>query len=129
MRDGVMDMASFTAAAMDEQVDWVREAAADSGRNPELHTLVHSVIITEDVDSGIRQVRDRLAELRALGGINDVVLSDEELVESPHVLVGTVDDIAARLRHRRERYGISYVTVFADTAETFAPVVARLTGA
>jgi hypothetical protein len=32
------------------------------------------------------------------------------------------------LQERRERYGVSYVTVFEPALEAFAPVAARLAG-
>ena len=34
----------------------------------------------------------------------------------------------ATSKERRERYGISYISVFEDNVEAFAPVVARLAG-
>ena len=43
-------------------------------------------------------------------------------------LVGTIDQIIEDLEARRERFGVSYVTVFGEDAEAFAPVVARLAG-
>ena len=41
---------------------------------------------------------------------------------------GTVDELVEVLRSRRDRYGISYVIVPGEAAESFAPVVARLAG-
>jgi hypothetical protein len=51
-------------------------------------------------------------------------LSTGQILESPHVLVGTVDQMVETLQERRERYGISYITVFGDI-DAFSPVVAR----
>jgi hypothetical protein len=42
-------------------------------------------------------------------------------------MIGSVDQIVETLQERRERYGISYITVFGDI-DAFAPVVARLAG-
>jgi hypothetical protein len=56
------------------------------------------------------------------------VLSAEQVLASPHFLVGSVDQMVADLQMRRERYGISYITVFGDAIDTFSPVVARLVG-
>jgi hypothetical protein len=50
------------------------------------------------------------------------------VLETVYVLVGTVEEICETLRQRRERYGISYLTVFERDMEAFAPVVARLEG-
>ncbi len=43
-------------------------------------------------------------------------------------LIGTTEQMCEDLLARRERYGISYITVFGDNLETFAPVVAQLAG-
>jgi alkanesulfonate monooxygenase SsuD/methylene tetrahydromethanopterin reductase-like flavin-dependent oxidoreductase (luciferase family) len=44
------------------------------------------------------------------------------------VLLGTVDEMADTLRRRRDRLGVSYVSVNAQYLDKFAPVVERLTG-
>ena len=56
-------------------------------------------------------------------------LAPEAVAEHPHALIGSVDTICDLLAERRERYGISYVTVGKANLEAFAPVVARLHGA
>jgi len=55
-------------------------------------------------------------------------LSGEEVAGSPHVLIGTTDQIAEDLQTRRSLYGISYIEVLEEYMEMFAPVVARLAG-
>jgi probable F420-dependent oxidoreductase len=52
----------------------------------------------------------------------------DEAVRSPVVLVGDEDTIVEELRQRRDRWGYSYTVLQIEQAETFAPVVARLTG-
>ena len=54
--------------------------------------------------------------------------SGDVVLETPYLLVGTVEEICETLRERRERYGISYLTVFERDMEAFAPVVTRLAG-
>jgi hypothetical protein len=44
------------------------------------------------------------------------------------VLIGSVNQIIEDLQARRERWGISYFTVFEPYMEAFAPVVAQLGG-
>ncbi len=46
----------------------------------------------------------------------------------PFGLVGTVDRVVEDLLKRRDDLGISYVTVFDEHLEAFAPVVERLSG-
>ncbi|WP_019925375.1 TIGR03621 family F420-dependent LLM class oxidoreductase [Nocardia sp. BMG111209] len=52
----------------------------------------------------------------------------EGLGDHPNVLVGTVDEVADRLRERRETFGANYITVQQSEIDAFAPVVARLAG-
>jgi probable F420-dependent oxidoreductase len=125
---GRLDMASYTAAAMDERIRWVREAAGARFDEIELHTVVHSVIITNDRRAGVEQVLEQHAQYRTMGLINDIVLSSAEILESPHVLIGTVDQIVADLQERRTRYGISYISLLPHLTDIFAPVVERLAG-
>jgi hypothetical protein len=55
-------------------------------------------------------------------------LTPEEILESPHVLIGTVDRLVEDLQARRERWGISDHVIFEPYIDAVAPVVARLTG-
>ena len=50
------------------------------------------------------------------------------ILESSVCLIGTVDQIVEELRVRRERFGISYITVGAEYVDVFSPVVERLAG-
>ncbi len=52
----------------------------------------------------------------------------EQVLEVPSVLIGTVEQLCEEVLARRERYGISSVTVFEKHIEAFAPVVARRAG-
>ena len=51
-----------------------------------------------------------------------------EVKATPHVLIGTVDQIAEDLERRREEFGFSYVVLSGDVFEAMAPVVKRLAG-
>jgi hypothetical protein len=55
-------------------------------------------------------------------------LSAADILESPYVLIGTVDQIVEDLQRRWERWGMSYYVIFKRDMDTFAPVVARLAG-
>jgi len=61
---------------------------------------------------------------------NPVVLASEaaalDMLECPFVLIGTEDQLVAELLAHRERWGITYFTVFEPFIETFAPVIAAL---
>jgi hypothetical protein len=55
-------------------------------------------------------------------------LSPADILQSPYVLLGTVDQQVEDLEARRQRWGISYYVIFEPFMEAFAPVVARLAG-
>jgi hypothetical protein len=42
------------------------------------------------------------------------------------VLIGSVDQIAQTLEQRRERFGLSYITVFEKDLENMAKVIGRM---
>ena len=58
-------------------------------------------------------------------------LTADDLLASPHALIGTPEQIADDLRQRRADYGISYIVINTgneDHIDLFAPVVALLAG-
>ncbi|QKV78116.1 TIGR03621 family F420-dependent LLM class oxidoreductase [Amycolatopsis sp. Hca4] len=103
------------AEAMDERVAHFR---AKTGRDVEHNMLVQHVEITGD----------RLAAAEAWHEKTErsAVPDARELLDAPQLLLGTVEEIAGQLENRRERYGFSYLTVFEQYLETFAPVIREL---
>ncbi|MYB25615.1 MAG: TIGR03621 family F420-dependent LLM class oxidoreductase [Acidimicrobiia bacterium] len=119
LRAGVIDervAADATAEATDEKVALVRDVAGDRLGGIELSV---GVFIAAIVDN-----RRAFAEALAPG----FGITAEAALDSPHALFGTVDDCVAVLEERRRRWGVSYVTIPAEAAVEFAPVVERLTG-
>ena len=116
-RDGSgLDMTDLSAAATREKLEWVRSAAGDRFDSLEIHALIQAVAVGERRTAAADDLASRFKVAR------DVVL------ETPYVLLGTIKEMCESLRQRRERYGISYLTVFERDMEVFAPVVARLAG-
>jgi probable F420-dependent oxidoreductase len=113
---GGLDRGDFGEAALREKIGWVREAAGDRFEALELHALIQAVIVSDQRSVAAEQVAARFGAGR------------EVLLESPYLLIGSVDGICETLRQRREAYGISYLTVFDRDVEVFAPVVERLAG-
>jgi probable F420-dependent oxidoreductase len=124
---GTKDIATSTADAVLEQVAWVRAAAGTRFDDLELHSLLLMVRVSDNRHHAAEQMAAELATFPATW-VSNAVLSPEQILASPHFLVGTVDQMVADLQMRRERYGISYITVFGDDIDTFSPVVARLVG-
>ncbi len=54
-------------------------------------------------------------------------LAPDALRDAAGVLTGDADDMAAALLELRARTGVSYITVAAEHAELFAPVMQALT--
>jgi len=92
----------------------VRTAAG--GRTIEIEAAPYFTIVTDDPASAYTDIA---------GWIN---ADPTVLPEHPNVLVGTIDEMAERLQANRADYGTNYVTVPLNAVDTFAPVVARLTG-
>jgi probable F420-dependent oxidoreductase len=105
-----------TADETDQKLAWVREAAGDRYADLEINLLNFGCFVTDD-----RQ--DLVEKFAPLFGI-----SADDLLEFPHALVGTVDQIAESLEARRQRWDASYIVVQHDAMEALAPVVAKLTG-
>ncbi|WP_345658249.1 LLM class F420-dependent oxidoreductase [Streptomyces siamensis] len=106
-----------TAAELDQRVAVYREAAAGRKEPAELNLLIQIVTVAEDRSEAIRPWLPRIPHL-----------TEQQVLELPIVLVGTLEEITERLRAQRERYGISYLTVLEPHMEAFAPVVEALRG-
>jgi probable F420-dependent oxidoreductase len=113
----IPDLSGWKVSAVDERIRLVREISGDRYAKLELNMLVQRVLVMDD--------RQRAAEELARHWSQ---LSPDEILESPYALVGTVDQIIEDLRARRERWGVSYFTIFEPYATAFAPVVAQLAG-
>jgi len=115
LKDGSgLDRTDFGEAALRQKIEWVRAAAGARFDSLELHALIQAVAVSDQRTHAADQLASRFSVGR------DLVL------ETPYVLLGTIDEICETVRERRERYGISYLTVFERDMETFAPVVERL---
>ena len=104
------------AAATDQKLEWIREAAGDRFDQIELSVTIFLAANTDDRDS------------MAAGVGAGLDLQAEDILAMPHFLIGTADQLVDDLKERRERYGISYVVVPGEVAESLAPVVERLAG-
>ena len=111
------DLSGWRVAAIDERLRLVREMAGDRFAQLELNALVQRVVVTDNRHGAAEELTRRWAQLSAA-----------EILASPYVLIGTIDQIVEDLQVRRERWGISYYVVQEPFLDTFAPVVARLAG-
>ena len=116
---GRLGPASVASAGADEtaqKVEWVRAGAGSRFDDIELEIGAYFVAVKDDPGPMITAMASRFG------------VSETAFESHPHALLGSVDSICTTLQERRERYGLSYVTVAQRNMEDFAPVVARLAG-
>ena len=105
----------ITAERYAEKVEWIRKAAGERFATLELNVFcVHVAFGTA------------VAVTEGLGG--RLGLTPSQALDSPIALVGTPDQMAETIEARRERFGISRITIGSQHIDAFAPVVARLAG-
>jgi probable F420-dependent oxidoreductase len=114
--DGSKDTADMTAEATHRKIEWIRQAAGERFDNIELTIMVSDVVVTDDRQGAA----DRLAA--------DMNVTVDEVLASPQILLGTVEEMVEDLQRTREEYGISYFVVVESNMEKMIPVVARLAG-
>lgn len=107
---------SGTAELTDQKLEWVRAGAGDRYDDLEINLLTFGCFVTDDRTA----LADQFAPLFGL--------TPAQLLEFPHVLAGTVEEICDDLIARRERWDASYIVVQTDALDAMAPVVARLAG-
>lgn len=105
-----------TAQATQQKVEVVRQAAGDRFDQLILQVEQHVVEVTDDRGSALERAGATMG------------LSPGEAAGSPHILVGDVGAIVDRLHELRDTFGFSYVCLTGAAAESFAPVVDRLSG-
>jgi len=117
-----VDMRSITAAATEEKIGWVREAAGDRFAELEFNTYGAGgpIVITSDP---LGEARRRADHLRERSGVE---LTVDEVLESPHVFIGSVKDLTQKFQDLRERFGITSFLI--DDLDAMAPVVEELAG-
>ena len=117
-----VDARSLTAAATEEKISWVREAAGDRFSELELNTYPAGgpAVVTSDPRAEARRRADRIREQTG------VELTVEEILDSPHMFIGSIKDLKGKFADLRERFGISSFLI--DDLDTLAPVIEELAG-
>ena len=78
------------------------------------------MVVTGDPRAEARRRADRLREQTG------VELTVEEVLDSPHVFIGSIKDLTRKFADLRERFGISSFLI--DDLDALAPVVEELAG-
>ena len=119
---GTVDARSLTLDAAREKIEWVREAAGErfASLTFNVYPSVWPVTITDNLRAAARKVVDHL---RTRTGVE---LTEDEVIDSPHLFIGSVDRLAEKIHQLRDELGVSSF-MLGDIAE-LAPVVERLAG-
>jgi probable F420-dependent oxidoreductase len=122
LADGRLDTASITLAAAQEKIDWVRAAAGDRFASLEfnIYPSMWPVTVTDDLYGEARRVIDHL---RARTGIE---LTEQDVIDSPHLFIGSIDRLVEKFQQLREELGITSI-LLGDLGE-LTPVLERLVG-
>ncbi|MFE5023360.1 LLM class F420-dependent oxidoreductase [Streptomyces sp. NPDC056656] len=100
---------------LDERVAAYHRFAAGRAEPAELNLLIQMVTVTDDRRAAIRPVLEHIPQF-----------TEDEALELPLLLVGTVREIADQVRAQRDRYGFTYLTVLEAYMEAFGPVIEEL---
>jgi probable F420-dependent oxidoreductase len=111
------DLSGWKVSSVDERLQLIREVSGDRYSQLEVNVLVQRVVVTDHRNRAAEELASRWTQL-----------SSDEILQSPYVLIGTEDQLVEDLRARRERWGISYFTIFEPYVDALAPVVACLAG-
>ncbi len=111
-----LDWTTALSSTTHEKLAWVRQAAGERFSQLEFSATVFVVIVTDHPEQVAQQVGKRMG------------ITAEQALDCLHILIGSVDQMAETLQKRRELLGISSIEVVESHIETFAPVVALLSG-
>ena len=116
------DPSSITIAATEEKIGWVREAAGARFDRLELNIYpsMSPVVVTDHARPAASRLANRLAKRTG------VEVSPGDLLDSPHIFIGSVDELVDKFRSLRERLGVSSIMV--GTLDELSGVVERLAG-
>ena len=119
-------MAASADSVLEQQIQWIRDAAGDRLPNIEIELISFLVKVSNSRQAAAEELAAMFATWPA--HIIAKVPNAEQILTSQQSLIGSVGQIVETIQALRERYGISYMSVGSEAIDSFSPVVARLTG-
>ena len=113
LADGHQHTVNWTPAHLDKQIEQVRAGAGERFDDLEFNALVQVVNITDTPAEAQAATED------LVGNIDGLTVEHAGL--TPYLLIGTVEQIIAKIESCQQRWGISYFAVRA--LDEFAPVL------
>jgi probable F420-dependent oxidoreductase len=105
---------SAQVASTHDKLAWIAKGAEGRATPPRISVRVLHVAVTNDRQKAA-------ADFAATAGLDGA-----QALASPHLLIGTVDEIVADLRSRRQSLGVSDYVVSQSALDALAPVLAAL---
>jgi probable F420-dependent oxidoreductase len=105
-----------SGSRIEEQLDWVKTGAGQRFDDVVISVYAHHLRVGDDIEGAAD-------ELAATWGT-----TPEQVLASPHVLLGATGGIIELIQERRERHGISYVVFLGADLGDAEPVVSTLAG-
>jgi len=103
-------------AAMDDQIGWIRAGAGERFGDLVLNAVAFPSIVTANRTATAEKVAP------------NVGYTPDEVLRSPHVWIGTVEEICRSIAGWRERWGLTYWAVNARSIRSLAPIIERMAG-
>ena len=105
-----------TAAEADERVRYARQCAGERADHIEWHALTQVVVETRHRRAAAGKLAERFGHL----------ISPDEILQTPFVFIGTIEQMAQQVLGNHDRYGFTYYTIHGPYMDTFAPVIERV---
>jgi probable F420-dependent oxidoreductase len=103
-------------ASIDDKFERIRADAGERFDDLEFNAWLSVCLVTNDAASLGQRLSTRFGA------------PADEVLASPLILAGTIEEMIDRLEQRRARWGYSYFVVQQPAVDDFAPIVERLTG-
>lgn len=125
--DGRVDMRNIRLRAVENKLRYIREAAQARFDQIELNLTVRDVRVSDNRRAAARDLLNEWASTPQLLA-NVSQLDEDEVLDSPYIAVGSVEQIVEQFEIARERWGFTYLELSSPDAEAIAPVMQRLNG-
>ncbi|MGL6236266.1 MAG: LLM class flavin-dependent oxidoreductase [Segniliparus sp.] len=116
LEDGHSHEVRWRQDQIEAQLEAVRTGAAGRSRVPRLEALVQRVAVTADAGASVAGLREQFE------------LTEEEVLAAPFVLVGTEDEILAKIAACEREWGITRFVVREDAMAQIGGLLPRIPG-
>lgn len=123
--DSRIDSRNLTLAQVEQKLAWIRAGAGARFPDIELNMTVRDVVITDDRRAAARQLLASWQSGHTMMANADA-LTEDDILDSPHIAIGTVSQIAEQFTTMRDKWGISYYEISNSDMDSISPIVERL---